>query len=190
MTAFRSSSPKGVYRGVDRLQHIVAWGSQTYRILVIVKICCGFFWTGFRSSDRRRYRGFLSWDLGVTLLIIMGGAVYWVAVVRGERFSMPPEGCILMSLFTIRISPHTELHVLCTSCRSEWPTVVAPLHFPFNLLISCPIFAKTLETSEPAFHGTIILKHHHHHHHHHRRRRRRHHHHHHHHHHHNHTANW
>jgi hypothetical protein len=135
MTAVCSSSPKGVYRGVDRRQHTVAQGSQTYGILVIVKICCGFFRTGFHSSYRRQNCGFLLRDLGVTLLIIMGGegAVYWVAVVRGDWFSTPPEGCILTSLFTIPMSPHTELHV-CTSCCSEWATI-AQLHFPFNLLI-------------------------------------------------------
>jgi hypothetical protein len=153
MTSVCSSSPKVVYRGVHKLQHTVARGSQTY---VIVKICYGLIRTGFRSSFTRRYCEFLSWDLGVTLLIIMGVAVYWVAVVRGDQFSTPPEGYILMSLFTIPISPHTELHVLCTLCHSDWLTF-APLHFPFNVLISSPSFTKT-KTSEPTFSG-----HHHHH---------------------------
>lgn len=152
MTAVCSSSPKGVHRGVDRLQHTVAWGSKTYGILAIVKICCGVFRTGFHPSHRRWHCGFLPCDLGVTLLMIMGGAVDWVAVLRGDWFSTPPEGCIITSLFTIPISPHTQLHVLCTSCRSEWSTV-ASLHFPFNLFILPPSFAKTLETSEPTFNG-------------------------------------
>jgi hypothetical protein len=37
------------------------------------KINCWFFLTGFRSSDRRQYSGSLLRDMGITLVIIIGG---------------------------------------------------------------------------------------------------------------------
>jgi hypothetical protein len=38
------------------------------------KICCGFYQTGFPSSDKRQYSGFLLQDLGVTSLINVEGS--------------------------------------------------------------------------------------------------------------------
>jgi hypothetical protein len=148
-----SISPKVVYRGVDT----VAWGSQTYRILVvIVKICCGCFRTGFRSSYRRRYCGFLSWDLrnflhsniannyGVCCLLSCCGEGWPVfSATRGtyshvivhHSYQPPHRAACAVNLY-----------------RSEWLTIV-PLHFRFNLLVLSPSFAKMLETSGPTFNG-------------------------------------
>lgn len=39
--------------------------------------CSGFFRTGFRSYDRRRYPGFLLWNLDITLLIIIWRSRLW-----------------------------------------------------------------------------------------------------------------
>ena len=47
------------------------------------KICWGFFRTGFRFSDRRKYFGSLFWDLGVTLLIIGGEGLTAVRLRHG-----------------------------------------------------------------------------------------------------------
>jgi hypothetical protein len=37
------------------------------------KICCGFIWNAFHSSDKKQYLGPLLGHLRVTLLIIIGG---------------------------------------------------------------------------------------------------------------------
>jgi hypothetical protein len=37
------------------------------------QLCCGCFWTGSHSSERRLYFGSLLCDLGVMLLITVGG---------------------------------------------------------------------------------------------------------------------
>jgi hypothetical protein len=38
------------------------------------KICFGFFWTGFLSSERKQYSGSESGDMGAISLHIVGGS--------------------------------------------------------------------------------------------------------------------
>ena len=62
-------------RGVGRATGLgvgVAVGAEEAMKHTNVRICYGFFRTGFRYSDRRRYSGFLSRDLGIISLILMG----------------------------------------------------------------------------------------------------------------------
>jgi len=40
------------------------------------KICCRFFRTGFRCSERRQYSGSLLRDMGIISLLIKGGSYY------------------------------------------------------------------------------------------------------------------
>jgi hypothetical protein len=51
-------------------------------------ICCGFFRAGFRSSDRRRYSGFLSRDLGETALILMGSPDRLSTLLHAAQFTI------------------------------------------------------------------------------------------------------
>jgi hypothetical protein len=160
MTAVCSNIPNGLYRGIDRLQHTVAQGSQTYRILVIVRICWGLLCTGFHSCYRRQYFGFLSWDLEVTLLIIIGGAVIELQWWGVTGFLRHQRGIFSCHCSTFVPAPHTELHVLCISCCSEWPSMP---HYIFCLTCSYhpPVWQRHWKHKIPLSVGTIILKHHH-----------------------------
>jgi len=50
-------------------------------------VCCGFFWTGFQSSDRRQYSEYLLHSVGLTPLMITGGSQIIELLRRGGIFS-------------------------------------------------------------------------------------------------------
>jgi hypothetical protein len=65
-------------------------------------ICCGFFWTGFQSSDRRQYSEYLLRSVGLTPLMITGGSQIIELLRRGGIFSnlLPLLGSCLSTFDT------------------------------------------------------------------------------------------